>query len=108
MKQNLELRKYSRVKNKRSTQPLVRVQGGKIFLNRILVERIDCVFVDLFVDENNQTILVKEGNDFKLCKTIHGRGVISASLFLKEFDLSEGFFPAEEHEGGYIFEYECN
>lgn len=108
MKHNLELRKYSRVKNKRSSQPLVRVHGGKIYLNRILVERLECVFVDLFVDDNHQTILVKEGTDFKLCRTIHGRGVISACLFLREFDISEGFFPAEEHEGGYLFEYECN
>lgn len=106
MKENLVFQKYERSKNIRSNGPVVRVNKGYFFLNRVLVSELSCERVDLFMDHAEKTVLIRPGNDFKLTLTSYGRATFSAAPFIHDMHIPDGFYPVETHQEGLIFSYD--
>ena len=106
MKENLVFQKYERSKNVRSDGPVIRVNKGYFFLNRVLVTELSCERVDLFMDPAETTVLIRPGNDFKLTLTTYGRATFSAAPFIHEMHIPDGFYPVEPHQEGLIFSYD--
>jgi len=105
MKSNLVFQKYERAKNIRSNGPIIRINKGYFFFNRVLVSKLSCERVDLYVDPTESTVLIRPGRDFKLTFTAYGRATFSAAPFINELEIPERFYPADDHEGGLIFSY---
>lgn len=95
-------KKYVRNRNVRNQVPAVRVLKGYIYFNRILMEAIATERVDLFVSEQGTEVLIRPGDDFKLCVGPSGRGVFAASLFIREHHLADGNYVAKATRDGFI------
>lgn len=106
MKSESVFQKYERVKNVRSTGPVVRVNRGYVYFNKLLLDRIDCEMIDLYVNTNDKTILIKPGKDFKLTITASGRATFSAAHFINEFKIQDESYSARDYDGGVIFSYQ--
>lgn len=105
MKEKPVFQKYERARNVRSNGPSIRVNKGYFFFNRVLVTHLGCERVDLYVDPEAKTVLVRPGKDFKLTFTAYGRATFSAAPFINELGIPEGFYPADPHGDGMIFTY---
>jgi hypothetical protein len=106
MKSDPVFQKYQRIKNVRSTGPVVRVNRGYFYFNKLLCDSIDCDMIDLYVNTDDCTVLIKPGKDFKLTFTANGRATFSAAHFINEFKIREEFYSARAYDGGMIFSYQ--
>lgn len=101
-----EFKKYKRSKNLRAKGPSIRVNRGYIYLNRALLEKLDCDLIDLYVSHSGKSVLIKAGADYKITKTSYGRGAFSAGPFIQDLKISDGLYLVDECEDGYVFEFE--